>query len=206
MIVRATLVAEGPSDQALIPIIDAIGRSVGVPIETTWADLRRCRQPTRTLPARLQAAADLYPAHVLIVHRDADRAGYDARLVEIERATLETDLRVTVLPAIPVRATEAWLLASETAIRRAAGNPEGTMPLGLPTPREAERSADPKAKLRDALLTASGTTGRRRRKFDAGWARQLVARYLADEGLSALRDLASFRRFEKQLLERVAAR
>jgi hypothetical protein len=58
--------------------------------------------------------------------------------------------------------TEAWLLLDEQAIRQVAGNPNGRANLGLPTFREIERVADPKARLRECLLAASDATGRRR--------------------------------------------
>ncbi len=61
--------------------------------------------------------------------------------------------------------TEAWLLADEAAIRRAAGSPSGRVDLGLPTFAELERLADPKQRLHEALKVASGYTGRRLRNF-----------------------------------------
>lgn len=61
--------------------------------------------------------------------------------------------------------TEAWLLLDELAIRSVAGKPGSTVPLNLPSKKQVERVADPKALLRDALLTASCTTGRRRKNF-----------------------------------------
>ena len=42
------------------------------------------------------------------------------------------------------------------------GNPEGRIQLPLPEPNEAERIADRKQMLRECLLAASQTTGRRR--------------------------------------------
>jgi hypothetical protein len=36
------------------------------------------------------------------------------------------------IPVVPVRMTEAWLLADEFAIRSAPGNPNGTQSLDLP--------------------------------------------------------------------------
>ena len=46
---------------------------------------------------------------------------------------------------------EAWLILDEAAIRTAVGKPDSRIPLHLPTPREAERRADPKGILENAF-------------------------------------------------------
>ncbi|MEU7306138.1 hypothetical protein [Streptomyces sp. NPDC007206] len=46
-----------------------------------------------------------------------------------------------------------------------AGNPNGKVALGLPKPARAESVADPKALLRQAIVTASEETGRRLEKL-----------------------------------------
>jgi len=56
--------------------------------------------------------------HVVFVHRDADNAGVDDRLKEIRDAATQasTDAKddaitdVPVIPVIPVKETEAWIL------------------------------------------------------------------------------------------------
>jgi len=70
-----------------------------------------------------------------------------------------------VVPIVPIRMTEAWLLLDEEAIRMVAGRPSGVEPLGLPTASRVEAVADPKARLRSALEMACGPSGRRLRKF-----------------------------------------
>ncbi|MBI4704339.1 MAG: hypothetical protein HY744_24815 [Deltaproteobacteria bacterium] len=95
----------------------------------------------------------------MFVHRDANTAGTAARRQEIEKAAAPTGL--PVVPVIPVRALEAWLLLDEQSIREVAGNPRGTVPLGLPEPRRVERVVKPKALLREVIATASEASGRR---------------------------------------------
>ncbi|OLT40730.1 hypothetical protein BJF85_05965 [Saccharomonospora sp. CUA-673] len=116
---------------------------------------------------------------VVIVHRDADNAGVPARRAEITDGVTEVSATLTCCPVIPIRMTEAWLLLDDGAIRRVAGNPKGKSDLGLPHPREVERIADPKQRLRDALLAAADKTGRRRERganrFDSH-RRQLLER------------------------------
>ena len=66
---------------------------------------------------------------------------------------------------IRVKMTEAWLLLNEGAIRKVVRKPNGKEPLGLPPPARVEATPAPKEALRDALLAAVATRGRRRRKF-----------------------------------------
>ena len=86
--------------------------------------------------------------------------------------------------------TEAWLLSSETAIRRAAGNPNGKMPLGLPTWREWDQKPNPKQILFDALRNASGLQGRHLSRFREHAARHRVAELTDD--FSPLERLPAF--------------
>ncbi|HUT94205.1 MAG TPA: hypothetical protein VMY37_32390 [Thermoguttaceae bacterium] len=110
-------------------------------------------------------------------------------------AGLKADLPPAV-PVVPVRMTEAWLLFDEKAIRRAAGNPNGTDPLQVPV-RQAEDIPDPKAVLHEALRTASGLSGRRRQKFNVRDAVHRVGEYIDD--FSPLRRLSAFQRLEEDL-------
>jgi hypothetical protein len=93
--------------------------------------------------------------------------------------------------------TEAWLFFDEQALRRAAGRPAGRQRLELPELRVVERLADPKDRLHGLLIEASGTAGRRRKRFPV---KQRVHR-LADliEDYSPLRALSAFRELEKDL-------
>ena len=102
---------------------------------------------------------------LLFVHRDADTAGHKARTREIIKASANVVLDVNRVPIVPVRTTEAWILLDEAAIRRVAGNPRGRQPLNLPRPSRVEHLADPKGVLETALVTASGCSGNRLRKF-----------------------------------------
>ena len=47
---------------------------------------------------------------MVFVHRDADNAGAEARQDEISQATAAITTDVSVIPVIPVKETEAWIL------------------------------------------------------------------------------------------------
>jgi hypothetical protein len=102
------------------------------------------------------------PFNLAVVHRDADRAGWQQRRNEIEQALEDSGIRCGLIPVIPITMTEAWLLLDEREIRHVAGNPNGRTSLSLPKTHEVEGIADPKALLRDCLLQAASARGRRR--------------------------------------------
>lgn len=196
MPLRFTLLTEGGSDRSLIPIARWLFEQLlpeHTPVRGEFADVSRLPSPPGSLSERIRYAVDLYPCDVLLVHRDADSQDAQPRFAEIREAYGEADVESTLVCVVPIRETEAWLLFDETAIRRAAGNPNGTVPLSLPS-GNVERIANPKGLLLDSLRTASELTGRRRKRFRAGEARWKLANQI--DSFEPLRKLAAFRRFE----------
>jgi len=173
MTVRALFLGEGSSDLGLRFPIQALADSWGVPLTLTAPDLDRLGQGSAggPLQQRLSRVKDLGGVYdVVFLHRDADNAGVEARKGEIASAVAAVYDTSRTVPIVPIRMTEAWLLLDEEAIRQVSGNPRGRMALDLPTPKEAERIADPKAMLREKLAIASGQSGRRlltvKKRFD----------------------------------------
>jgi len=198
-----TLLSDGSSDQALLPILTWLLRTQGLKsaIQPEWADLQYLPRPPRTLPERIGRTLELYPCDVLFVHRDAEAASPAVRANEILQA-IETVIQqqVSVPPrvcVVPVRMQEAWLLFDEAAIRVAAGNRHGTMPLDLPPIDTLEQLSDPKRVLYDLLRAASGLMGRRRKQFRAQKHARRVAEFITD--FSALRTLSAFNRLEADI-------
>jgi hypothetical protein len=183
---RYTLVADGSSDRVLIPLLNWLLDRADIRYQDQFAD--RLPSDGNTLKRRAAAALRLYPCDLLFVHRDGEGQGFDERVKEIQREL--ADANNLYVPIVPVRMTEAWLLSSETAIRRAAGNPNGKMPLGLPTWREWDQKPDPKQILFDALRNASGLQGRHLRRFHEHAVRHRVAELTGD--FSPLEKLPAF--------------
>ena len=96
---------------------------------------------------------------------------------------------------------EAWLLIDESALRCAAGNPNGDQRLALPSIRQIEHLPDPKSLLHQLLSQASGLRGRRLRRFNRTLHGRRVADYIDDFG--PLYRLPAFRRLAAEV-ERVA--
>ncbi len=190
-VVDYALVGDGGSDRALLPILK-------------WA-LRRHRPAAsfalqgfaarggRPVGEAIDDAMARFRPTLLFVHRDAERQPPVERLAEIPK-------RRGVVPVVPVRMTEAWLLIDEHAVRRAANNPNGTTPLSMPSLRALESLPSPKDVLKDLLLTAADAAGpRRRQRFDRDYPSMVhrVADTIEDFG--ALDGLAAFRAFTVEL-------
>ena len=197
---RCTLLTDGPSDRALIPVLQWVLRQqVPFAVNIDWADLRRLRRPPRHLAARVARSVELFPCDLLFVHRDAEAEPRERRLAEIETAVsaVETWDRDRTVSVVPERMTEAWLLIDEAALRSAAGNPRGPVSLSIPAVQQLEGLPDPKKTLHDLLRTASGLTGRRLRRFRMDQAVHRLAQTIQD--YSQLRDLSAFRALEEEV-------
>ena len=74
MVLRATLVTDGTSDAALVPILEwLMKRRTPTDFEITGADPGSFRRGSRRLTERLTVAIDRYPCRLLFVHRDAEK-------------------------------------------------------------------------------------------------------------------------------------
>jgi hypothetical protein len=204
---RYTLVADGPTDRALMRITAWLLRQIEDLVPCAFVpqffDPRVLDDPPEGLAAKIERALSLFPCNILFVHRDAEASAPSDRVLEIERA-LPTGVGSHVC-IVPVRMTEAWLLIDERAIRMAAGNPHGVHSLGMPSAHNLESLANPKHVLRDLLVQASAFCGRRRDKFERELSQRVhrVAELIDDFG--TLRSLPAFREFEQDTRSAVLA-
>ena len=197
---RYTLVGEGTSDRALLPLLRWTLLRTGTPLALapSWADPRRIAVGSSGLADRLRNALDLYPCDLLFVHRDADRQEPETRREEIQAALSGLGIPPPTLCVVPVRMTEAWLLIEEAAIRHAADNPNGHVSLTLPMLRDIENLPDPKQKLNELLRVACDLRGRRLDQFkrDEAARRVRVAEFVQD--FSPLLRLPAFQRLQEE--------
>lgn len=208
---RYTFLTDGPSDRALMPILTWLLREHGVKfaIQPEWADLGRLRVRKKlSLVERMRLAIDYYPCDLIFIHRDAEREPPKKRYDEIARAIgeLRHDYGVAT-PAVcvvPVRMQEAWLLFDLEAIRWAAGNSTGRQALVLPPLKDIEAIPNPKKVLHDLLREASGLSGRRLDRFDAGERAVRVTSLISD--FSPLRALPAFTALETDVASLVLQR
>ena len=133
---------------------------------------------------------------LIFAHRDAENLRLDERRREFE--TLE---RQDVVPVVPVRMSESWLLFDGPAIAKAAGAPSSQV--HVPDIAQIENIPDPKDRLDELLFQAAGApVGRRGRIFRRSIARRRVsvAEYISD--YSPLENVPAFRSFQEVLAER----
>lgn len=203
---RYTLLSDGSSDQALQPILDWLLHKyfLGYAVQAAWADFARLPRPPKTLSDRINIALKLYPCDILFVHRDAEKVAPAKRVAEIKSALRKSADSLTSICVVPVRMQEAWLLFDEAAIRRAAGNPGGKVPLDLPSPAKLEALPDPKQVLHELLRAASGKQGRRLKMFKISKAAFRVTSFIED--FSPLRALLAFKDLEEQIKKTVVLR
>ncbi len=189
-LLQLLLIGDGASDQVLSRIIAWAVRQVAPSAAIAPIVFRRrspISRPLSELVTELQAE---YRPNLLFVHRDAEKQSLQTRVLEIPSDG-------PVVPVIPVRMTEAWLLIDANAIRKAAGNPNGKVHLDLPPIGRLEQLPDPKKTLKELLEIASELSGRRLAQLDRASAAQRVADYIDD--FSELRRLPAFKFFETEL-------
>jgi len=199
---RYTLVTDGSSDRALIPILNwlLIENGVGRPIQPAWADFGVLSLPDRTrLVDRLKLWLVYYPCDLLFIQRDAERESRVSRVQEIDEAVacLPEAMSPEYVRVIPIRMQEAWLLIDEAAIKAAAGNKGYTGQLELPVVSRLEGLANPKGVLNELLRHASDLNRRRQRSFRVAKHARLVTEFIED--FSPLRQLSAFGALEEEV-------
>ncbi len=199
--VTATLVTDGSSDKLLVPLIELLFST-----HTELAYQVNCAEGLPSvssgLKARIDSALELFPCDFLFVHRDAEGVAAKVRQQEIEASWLDSQQTATLICVVPVRMTEAWLVANEKPIRLAVGNPNGSESLGLPALKNIESLPDPKEILFAALKAASGISATRKRRFNPHQYRHRVSELTDD--LGPLRKLESFKHLEAQVQRHLA--
>ena len=197
-VLSITLVTDGSSDRALIPIVEwLVAKKLNeYPFQVQLAEA--LPKHGKGLKNRILYALTHYTCDILIIHRDAEGEDWSTRFDEINQAVSTVVLEKTqTVAVIPIRMTEAWLLFDEMAVRRAAGNPAGKNAINLGNLKKWEKEIDPKQLILTALRDASELSGRRLSRFNAYEAKNRVAYLIRD--FSVLKQLESFCHFQKNL-------
>ena len=185
------VVADGGTDRLLVPIIQWAVHRLDPAVEILEPEFRKRKGGVAEFLADYSTGAML-----IFVHRDSEKLTLEERLDEFDTVN-----RQNVVPLIPVRMSEAWLLFNGSAIARAAGRPSFHVP--VPKVVQIEDIPDPKAWLDKLLFQAAGEpAGRRGKIFKRSISRRRtgVAEYISD--YSPLEQLPAFRSFQQSLAER----
>lgn len=185
------VVADGGTDRVLVPIIQWAIHTLDPDVEILEPAFSK----------RTSSVADFLDAYqpeamLTFLHRDAESKSLYERLGEFPR-----DAPDEIVPVVPVRMSEAWILFDGSAIARAADRP--SYRVTVPEIAELERLADPKSRLEELLLEAAGSpTGRQLKKFN----RSIVDRRVSVASLipdfSPLTALSAFAQFQRTLAEK----
>ncbi len=200
---RYVLISDGSSDNALLPVIDFLLKSV-IPEEEIFgerADLGRLPKPPKKLEEKIIITFELYEPDFIFIHRDAEKMQISDRENEIDIAinkALKNNSLPNLFKVIPIRMTESWLLIDEKAIKCAASNPNSRVRLQLPNIRKLESIPDPKGKLEKLIMSASELSGRRLQSLNLRYCIQLVSMYIND--FSILENLSAYNHLKSQIV------
>ena len=182
------VVADGGTDRLLVPIIQSAVHRLDPGVEILEPEFRRRRGSITDFLRAYRTGAML-----VFVHRDSEGLALEERLQEFD-----TFDRPDVVPVVPVRMSESWILIDGFAIAQAAGSTSARVP--VPGIVQIENIPDPKNRLDELLFQAAGSpAGRRGRNFKRSIAqrRVSVAEYISD--YSPLENLPAFRSFQDSL-------
>ncbi|MFP4394514.1 MAG: DUF4276 family protein [Anaerolineales bacterium] len=159
-----------------------------------------------TLQEQIVAAAkETRGYHILIVHQDADAPDQERALQEriqpgLDLAQQEPEhYQQDIVPLIPVRMIEAWMLADPVALCQAIPSCPTPDELNLPhKPEQVEHISDPKAEL--ARITRIYQTRRRRSRSRSYLAK--IQERLADEiAIERLKRVPAYQTFEQKFAQ-----
>lgn len=153
----------------------------------------------------LQAAKESYGYHILIVHSDADensdKEAFENRiypgfsLVEDEVGKICKNL----VPIVPIRMTEAWMIADKNTLKEEIGTDKDELQLELNFPiKNVEAIAEPKEKIKKAIQLACLQNPARLARINIA---DLYLPLGQKVDLSILNHLGSYRKFKKHLTE-----
>ena len=201
---RYALLAEGNSDDALIPILTWLLKRNGVVFDivsdrVNEALLRpypnRCR--LSKMGWRIQESLEEYAPALLFVHRDADAPKPDSRLEEIKNGCAEAvnEAGISCVCVVPVQELEAWLMADPKAICALCDRPAMLTKVKFPKLRELERLARPKERLEELLAKVDGRNAKERTQ--AGITAPRIVEYMDD--FSLLLKMPAFAALDKEI-------
>lgn len=185
-----TVVADGGTDRILVPIIQWAIHRLDPVVEIIEPEFEK-----RIGGVKEFFAAYEYSTMLIFAHRDAENQSLVDRGREFDRLDLNR-----IVPVIPVRMSESWLLIDGRAIAEAAGSPS-TM-VQVPRLGQIEQIANPKELLDRHLFKAAGSpTGRQGKKFKRSIVERRVNVASCISDYSPLESLTAFVQFQQCLAE-----
>lgn len=209
-ILLLALYAEGSVDRRFLPsIIQRTSEVILAMFGETIIDI----PDTIIIPKRydnldeciLYAAREAKDHHILFIHNDSDNLTYDGALQQrfipgFKRVQQEREeVCRQLVPIIPIRMVEAWMLADYHALCQVLGTNLDSQALGLPSKvSQVENIAKPKETISGMIRKINAGSSRRRRTVNLDTRYELLARQI---NLNMLLELSSYKQFVKALME-----
>lgn len=209
-ILLLALYAEGSVDRRFLPVIiqrtsEAILAMYGKAIIDIPDTIIIPKKHEKLDECILQAAKEARHHHALFVHNDSDNLTYDSALQQrfvpgfnrVQQATEEVCRKL--VPIIPIRMIEAWMLADYHALCQVLGTNLSLQALGLPNKASlVESIAKPKETINGIIRKINAGSSRNRRTITLDTRYELLARQIS---LNKLLELSSYKQFVKVLME-----
>lgn len=156
--------------------------------------------------AILQASREARGYDALIIHNDADNRTFEqARRERFEpglalvRQAPEEEVCSNLVPVIPIRMTEAWMLVDFDAMCEVLGTSLSSAELGIPARAVLfEDITDPKSTLSEVIRNINATRSRHRQMINLSAKYELLARRI---DLQRMTYVPSYKKFVDELTE-----
>ncbi|NBC17587.1 MAG: DUF4276 family protein [Bacteroidetes bacterium] len=207
MQIQLAAYTEGPTDDRFVPtIIERTARRLLSQEGTGGIEVLPVQPITvqsKGVPGLREAALRTHGYHALVVHADSDYRDPSRAMQERIQPGLDEieQLRekgrpvcTSIVPMIPVRTIESWMLADAEALSSAIGINTPPKDLPLPDqPHQVEGIDDPKGRIQEIINRS--VSGRRRRPHPG----TLYAPVAQRIDLTVLEGVPSYQRFAEQL-------
>jgi hypothetical protein len=211
--VTLALYAEGSTDGDFLPkIIERTTKSILSQRSSQSIQVRlpysKCNKPVDIVKRDqciLYIARETAIYDALIIHSDGDNRGYEQTLSELfqpgKKLVLDAkdrneDICADLVPLIPVRMTEAWMLADPDALCTVLGKKVETRALGIPTKAKlVEKELKPKKTLEHIIQVTYPQQSRDWKRFKAKLYKELGS----EIDLKRLSEVPSYQRFVEDL-------
>jgi hypothetical protein len=211
--VTLALYAEGTTDGDFLPkIIERTTKSILSQHSSQTIQVRlpysKCNKPVEIVKRDqciLYVARETASYDALIIHSDGDHRGYEQTLSELfqpgKKLVLDAkdrneDICADLVPLIPVRMTEAWMLADSDALCTVLGKKVEARTLGIPTKAKlVEKELNPKKALDHAIQVAYPHQSRDWKRFKAKLYKELGSQI----NLKRLNEVPSYQQFVDDL-------
>ncbi len=153
--------------------------------------------PPGSLAAKIQSAVDLYSPNLILVHRDSDSNDaqqISARFSEIEDAC--SGISGAKVPVVPVKETEAWMLADKGAILEVVGLECLPMAANREYPKWPE-TVQAKERLHEVFRQCRLASGWKPSRINTNADHRQIRAIVRD--LARLESLPSFRVFKEKM-------